>query len=85
MPCRMRKAMNAIASIETRPGSTPAACAISTDALDRLDPAFKIVLSQREVQFLRLRDRIEMKVQEKFRNKETEGKPPGIVLRMTDF
>lgn len=66
-------------------GCTDVPCAISTDALDRLDPAFKIVLSQREVQFLRLRDRIEMKVQEKFRNKETEGKPPGIVLRMTDF
>ena len=60
-------------------------CAISTDAMDKLEPAFKIVSSRREEQFLRLREQIETMAVEKYRRQEMEGQPPGIVLRGNDF
>lgn len=60
-------------------------CAISTDAMDKLEPTFKIVSSRREEQFLRLREQIETMAVEKYRRQEMEGQPPGIVLRGNDF
>ena len=60
-------------------------CAISTSAMDELEKAGRIQPEQREVQFMRLRDRIEQRAAEKFAAKEFEGTPPGIVLRSLDF
>ena len=60
-------------------------CAISTDAMDKLEPAFRIVSSRREEQFLRLREKIETRAGEKYRKREMEGHPRGIVLRSNDF
>jgi hypothetical protein len=41
--------------------------------------------SEREAQFMRLRDRIEACADRKFVAMEFEGTPPGIVLRSMDF
>jgi hypothetical protein len=60
-------------------------CAISTDALDSLEKTGRIAPAQREAQFERLRDRIEDCAIRKFQNSEFEGKPPGLILRRTDF
>jgi hypothetical protein len=64
---------------------TSVPCAISTEAMDRLEPACKVASSRREEQFLRLRERIEAKAVQKFLSKEMEGQPPGLVLRGNDF
>ena len=60
-------------------------CAISTSAMDELDKGERVQPEQREVQFMRLRDKIEQRAAEKFAAKEFEGTPPGIVLRSLDF
>jgi Protein of unknown function (DUF1488) len=60
-------------------------CAISTSAMDDLEKAGRIKPDQREVQFMRLRDRIEKRAAEKFIAREFEGTPPGIILRSLDF
>jgi hypothetical protein len=60
-------------------------CAVSTSAMDDLEKAERIHPDQREVQFMRLRDRIEQRAAEKFVAKEFEGSPPGIILRSLDF
>lgn len=60
-------------------------CAISTSAMDDLEKAGRITPDQREVQFMRLRDRIEQRAAEKFVAREFEGTPPGIILRSLDF
>jgi hypothetical protein len=61
------------------------ACAISTDAMDQLEGSSRTQPSQREEQFLRLRDRIEARAARKFSDVELEGNPPGIILRAIDF
>lgn len=60
-------------------------CAISTSAMDALEPPARLKSSQREAQFTRLRDRIEECAARKFVAAEFEGRPPGIVLRSIDF
>jgi Protein of unknown function (DUF1488) len=60
-------------------------CAISTDAMDRLEGTTRITPEQREQQFLRLRDRIEERASRKFLDVELEGNPPGVILRSIDF
>jgi Protein of unknown function (DUF1488) len=50
-----------------------------------LEHASRTATSQREQQFLRLRDRIEQCASRKFDAGEFEGTPPGIVLRTIDF
>jgi hypothetical protein len=60
-------------------------CAISTDAMDRIEGSTRTTPDQREQQFLRLRDRIEERAVRKFLDLEFEGNPPGIVLRSIDF
>jgi hypothetical protein len=60
-------------------------CAISTDAMDRIEGSTRTTPDQRELQFLRLRDRIEERAARKFLDLEFEGNPPGIVLRSIDF
>lgn len=60
-------------------------CAISTDALDSLEKSGRIAPAQRAAQFERLRDRIEDCAIRKFQLSEFEGKPPGLILRTTDF
>lgn len=60
-------------------------CAISTDALDSLEKSRRIAPGQRVAQFERLRDRIEDCAIRKFQMSEFEGKPPGLILRTTDF
>ena len=64
---------------------TEVPCAISTDAMDRLEGATRITPEQREQQFLRLRDRIEERASRKFLDVELEGNPPGVILRSIDF
>ena len=61
------------------------ACAISTDAMDQLEGTSRTPPAQREQQFLRLRDRIEVCAARKFDDVEMEGNPPGIILRAIDF
>ncbi len=61
------------------------ACAISTDAMDQLEGTSRTPPTQREEQFLRLRDRIEARAARKFSDVELEGNPPGIILRAIDF
>jgi hypothetical protein len=60
-------------------------CAVSTSAMDDLEKASRTKPEQREVQFMRLRDRIEERAARKFLAMEFEGTPPGIILRSTDF
>lgn len=60
-------------------------CAVSTSAMDGLEKATRLQPEQREVQFMRLRDRIEQRAAEKFAAREFEGTPPGIILRSLDF
>jgi hypothetical protein len=60
-------------------------CAVSTDAMDRIEGSTRTTPNQREQQFLRLRDRIEERAARKFLDFEFEGNPPGIVLRSIDF
>jgi hypothetical protein len=60
-------------------------CAISTSAMDELEHIARLAPEQREEQFLRLRDRIEECVSRKFKAREFEGTPPGIILRSIDF
>ena len=60
-------------------------CAISTDALDSLEKSGRIAPAQRAAQFERLRDRIEDCAIRKFQMSEFEGKPPGLILRTTNF
>jgi hypothetical protein len=60
-------------------------CAVSTDAMDRIEGSARTTPDQREQQFLRLRDRIEERAAWKFLDFEFEGNPPGIVLRSIDF
>lgn len=61
------------------------ACAISTDAMDQLEGSSRTQPSQREQQFMRLRDRIEERAARKFSAVELEGNPPGVILRAIDF
>jgi protein-tyrosine-phosphatase len=61
------------------------ACAISTDAMDQLEGSSRTPPSQREQQFMRLRDRIEARAARKFNDVELEGNPPGVILRAIDF
>jgi hypothetical protein len=60
-------------------------CAVSTGALDDLERPFKATAEQREAQFLRLRERIEEKVAQKFATAAFEGKQSEIILRSIDF
>jgi hypothetical protein len=61
------------------------ACAISTDAMDQLEGSSRTPPTQRQEQFLRLRDRIEERAARKFHDVELEGNPPGVILRAIDF
>jgi hypothetical protein len=60
-------------------------CAISTSAMDELESLAQTKPDQREVQFMRLRDRIEERAARKFLAMEFEGTPPGVILRSIDF
>jgi hypothetical protein len=60
-------------------------CAISTSAMDGLEKSAGTKSSQREAQFLRLREPIETRAAKKFLDSEFEGNPPGVILRSIDF
>jgi hypothetical protein len=64
---------------------TSISCAISTDAMDHLEGSNRTPPAQRENQFMRLREQIEQRAIQKYRDTEFEGKPPGIILRKIDF
>ena len=66
-------------------GDSEVLCAVSTGALDDLDKPFKATSAQREAQFLKLRDRIEECVAQKFLRGNFEGKRSEIILRTIDF
>jgi hypothetical protein len=66
-------------------GTKDIPCAVSTSAMDGMEPVVRTASNQREEQFLRLRDRIEQGASRKFLAKEFEGTPPGIILRSIDF
>jgi hypothetical protein len=53
--------------------------------MDQLEGTSRIQPSQREQQFMRLRDRIEERAARKFSDVELEGNPPGVILRAIDF
>jgi hypothetical protein len=60
-------------------------CSVSTAAMDDLENCKGANASQREAQFLRLRERIEAQAAVKIGKLEFEGTPRGIVLRSIDF
>lgn len=68
-------------------------CAISTSAMDDMEGVVRAGASQREAQFMRLRERIEACANGKYQTTENgkyqttefEGTPRGIVLRSVDF
>jgi hypothetical protein len=60
-------------------------CAISISAMDELEGVVRAKATQREAQFMRLRERIEACADGKYQATEFEGSPPGIVLRSIDF
>jgi hypothetical protein len=66
-------------------GEREVPCAISTSAMDELEGVVRAKGSQREAQFMRLRERIEACVDGKYQATEFEGTPPGIILRSIDF
>lgn len=66
-------------------GSTAVPCAVSASAMDDLEGARRTRASEREAQFVRLRERIEALVMRKFNNGELEGRPLGVILRSIDF
>jgi len=66
-------------------GGRQVPCAVSASAMDDLERGARTPPSQREEQFVRLRDRIEQCAARKFDAQEFEGKPPGIILRSIDF
>jgi Protein of unknown function (DUF1488) len=66
-------------------GDKEVRCAVSSSAMDDLERGVKAKPNQRDEQFLRLRDRIEQCASRKFLAQEFEGRPPGIILRTTDF
>ena len=66
-------------------GEREVACAVSTSAMDELEGVARAKGSQREAQFVRLRDRIEACAAGKYQATEFEGAPPGIVVRSIDF
>ncbi|MBI5260447.1 MAG: DUF1488 domain-containing protein [Bradyrhizobium sp.] len=66
-------------------GNKEIPCAVSTSAMDEMEGAVRAKASQREAQFMRLRERIEACANGKYHATEFEGTPPGIVLRSIDF
>jgi uncharacterized protein DUF1488 len=66
-------------------GAREIPCAVSASAMDDLERVARTAPTQREEQFVRLRDRIEQCAARKFQAQEFEGKPPGIILRSIDF
>ena len=64
---------------------TEVVCAVSTGAMDDLEKPFKASATQREAQFLRLRDRIESRAAEKFLELGSRGARSELVLRSNDF
>jgi hypothetical protein len=74
-----------VVSFTMKNDDTSVPCAISTDAMDQIEGSSRTPPSQREEQFLRLRDRIETRAAQKFSDVELEGNPPGVILRAIDF
>ena len=66
-------------------GQREVPCAISTSAMDELEGVVSERASQREAQFMRLRERVEACAASKYQATEFEGTPPGIILRSLDF
>ena len=66
-------------------GNREVRCAVSASAMDDLEHVPRTPASQREEQFVRLRDRIEACASHKFLAREFEGTPPGIVVRGIDL
>ena len=66
-------------------GEREVPCAISTSAMDELEGVVRARAGEREMQFMRLRERIEGCADGKFQASEFEGAPPGIILRSIDF
>lgn len=74
-----------IVQFSMQDGPKEFACAISTSALDDLERGMRTKPSEREAQFIRLREQIEACAGRKYQATEFEGTPPGIVLRSIDF
>lgn len=66
-------------------GEREVPCAISTSAMDELEGVVRARAGEREAQFMRLRERIEICAEGKYQAREIEGAPAGIILRSIDF
>ena len=66
-------------------GAREVPCAVSASAMDDMERGVRTPPTQREAQFVRLRDRIEQCASRKFQAQEFEGTPPGLILRSIDF
>ena len=60
-------------------------CSVSTTAMDNLEGSGGAKASQREAQFVRLREQIEAQAAKKILKSEFEGMPRGVILRSLDF
>ena len=72
----MFTAMNAETSVD---------CAITSEAMDRMESNVRTKPEQREAQFARLRDAIEIRLNQKFSESGPVGNPPRVILRSLDF
>ena len=66
-------------------GEKEVSCAISTSAMDEMEGVVRARAGEREAQFMRLRERIEVCADGKYQASELEGAPAGIILRSIDF
>jgi hypothetical protein len=65
--------------------ATEVLCAVSTDAMDRIEGKKRSGAAAREEQFFLLRATIEARAAQKVAAVEFEGSPPGVILRTIDF
>ena len=68
-----------------RDGEKEVPCAISTSAMDKLEGVVPARPDEREAQFMRLSERIQVCASGKYQTSEFEGTPPCIILRSIDF
>jgi uncharacterized protein DUF1488 len=71
--------------IDGERGEREVPCAISTSAMDEPEGVVRARAGEREAQFMRLRERIEVCADGKYQASELEGAPAGIILRSIDF
>jgi hypothetical protein len=65
-------------------GEREVPCAISISAMDELEGVVRARAGEREIQFMRLRERIEICADGKYQASELEGAPAGIICAASE-